>query len=227
MDDGSRLVAELAAAALPSTGDRTPLVWDCCAAPGGKTLMLALRLPTASILATDVSAKRLVNTAARLHRYAYAAHVRTEIADASPESSTGPSFDLILCDVPCSGTGTLARNPEIRHRFRREDLARQATRQRAILSTAARRLAPGGRLLYSTCSLEREENEDIVEAVASAAGLRCVSIGPLLKNLTAANILTPQISASLISSALKNNALRTLPGTHPCDGFYAVVLERN
>ncbi len=151
MDDGSRLVAELAAAALPLTPGRTPRIWDCCAAPGGKTLMLALRLPLADILATDVSAKRLAHTSARLRRYHYAQHVRCSVADAavSPPAATD-QFDLILCDVPCSGTGTLARNPEIRHRLRPEEFARQATRQRAILTAAAQRLAPGGRLVYST-----------------------------------------------------------------------------
>jgi 16S rRNA (cytosine967-C5)-methyltransferase len=91
MDDGSRLVAELAAAALPLTAG-APRVWDCCAAPGGKTLMLALRLPAAEILATDVSAKRLAHTAARLRRHAYAEHVRTAVADATaPPPSKAPS----------------------------------------------------------------------------------------------------------------------------------------
>jgi 16S rRNA (cytosine967-C5)-methyltransferase len=216
IDDGSRLVAELAAAALPHT-IRAPRIWDCCAAPGGKTLMFALRLPTAEILATDVSPRRLALTTARLHQYPYAARVRTEVADAST-SATGPIFDLILCDVPCSGTGTLGRNPEIRHRLRPEEFARQAARQNAILSGALRRLAPGGRIVYSTCSLEPEENEQVVQAVASAAGLHRLPIEPLL---------TPAIAANLTTSAINADALRTLPGVHPCDGFFAAVLERN
>ena len=74
-------------------------------------------------------------------------------------------FDLALADVPCSGTGTLGRNPEIRHRLRREDLPRQAERQRAILHAALRAVRPGGRVVYSTCSLEPEENEQVVAAV--------------------------------------------------------------
>jgi 16S rRNA (cytosine967-C5)-methyltransferase len=226
MDDGSRLVAELTAAALPPTTS-TPRVWDCCAAPGGKTLMLALRLPTADILATDVSSKRLAHTAARLRRYAYANHVRTEVADASAAPESKSEFDLILCDVPCTGTGTLARNPEIRHHLRPEEFARQSTRQRDILAGAARRLAPGGRLIYSTCSLETEENERVLEEVASTAGLRRVPIESLIENLTSTGILTPEASAALIPSAVRDGALRTLPGIHPCDGFFAVVLERN
>ncbi len=136
MDDGSRLVAELAAAAMPLATGRAARVWDCCAAPGGKTLVLARRLTPhlndelgAEIVATDGSAKRLAQMAARLRRYAYAERVRCAVMDAAaapPEDEREAKFDLILCDVPCSGTGTLARNPEIRHRLRVEELARQA-----------------------------------------------------------------------------------------------------
>jgi 16S rRNA (cytosine967-C5)-methyltransferase len=77
-----------------------------------------------------------------------------------------PVFDRILVDAPCSGTGTLARNPEIRWRLKEADFARYAARQRRILRHALACLKPGGRLVYSTCSLEREENEDVVRAVA-------------------------------------------------------------
>ena len=75
------------------------------------------------------------------------------------------SFDVALADVPCSGTGTLGRNPEIRHRLRLEDLPRQAERQQAILRAALRAVRPGGHVVYSTCSLEPEENEQVVAAV--------------------------------------------------------------
>ena len=106
------------------------------------------------------------------------------------ETRATRAFDLILCDVPCSGTGTLARNPEIRHRLRAEDLPRQAIRQRAILSQALTRLAPGGRLVYATCSLEPEENERVVEEAASAAGVRRLSVAPLIASLADAGILS-------------------------------------
>ena len=231
MDDGSRLVAELAAAALPFTAERAPRVWDCCAAPGGKTLMLALRLAGAEgadILATDASAKRLAAMEARLRRYPYAQRVRCEMMDAAVAGNESEgTFDLILCDVPCSGTGTLARNPEIRHRLRAEDLPRQATRQRAILSRTLGRLAPGGRLVYATCSLEPEENEHVVEEAASAAGVRRVSVAPLIASLADAGILRREEGDQLIGSAVSHGALRTLPGTHACDGFFAAILERN
>lgn len=218
MDDGSRLVAELAAAAMPGS----KRVWDCCAAPGGKTLILALRLAGADVQASDVSAKRLAQTQARLRRFAYAESVRCAVVDAAKPDSRSEGFDLILCDVPCSGTGTLAENPEIRHRLKPEDLARQTERQKAILKGALARLAVGGRLVYSTCSLEPEENQQVVDAVVGEE-FRRVSVAGLLEGLAASGAFE---SGADLGSAVRDGALRTLPGVHGCDGFYAVVLER-
>jgi 16S rRNA (cytosine967-C5)-methyltransferase len=220
MDDGSRLVAELAAAAMPGAAR----VWDCCAAPGGKTLILARRLARAEIIASDVSVKRLSQTEARLRRYAYADRVQLTVADATDARAVEGSFDLILCDAPCSGTGTLAGNPEIRHRLKVEDLARQAERQVAILKGALQRLAPGGRLVYSTCSLEPEECERVVEAVLGEGGVRKVPVDAAFAELGEQGIL---LSGVELDSAVRDGVLRTLPGVHGCDGFYAVVLERD
>ncbi len=221
MDDGSRLVAELAAAAMPAR-EGTKRIWDCCAAPGGKTLMLALRSGDAEIAATDVSAKRLTHMEARLRRYDYAERIVCSVGDATAFSDKR-DFDLILCDVPCSGTGTLARNPEIRHLLKPEDLKRQGERQRAILQGAFQRLAPGGRLVYSSCSLEPEENEAVV---ASLEGARRLPIEGFLAHLDATGVLQPERSGELLKTAVREGALRTLPGVHGCDGFFAVVLER-
>lgn len=219
MDDGSRLVAEIAAAAVPGA----KRVWDCCAAPGGKTLILARRLGGAAVVATDVSAKRLAQTEARLRRYAYAERVLCAVADATDPRGVEGTFDLILCDVPCSGTGTLASNPEIRHRLKLEEFRRQAERQRLILKGALGRLAPGGRLVYSTCSLEPEECEQVVDAVASELSLRRVSVEGMIGELAEQGIL---LAGLQLESATREGALRTLPGVHGCDGFFAVVLER-
>jgi 16S rRNA (cytosine967-C5)-methyltransferase len=220
MDDGSRLVAEIAAAAVPGASR----VWDCCAAPGGKALILARRLGSAEIVASDVSVKRLAQTEARLRRYAYAERVQFEVADAIDAKGVEGSFDLILCDAPCSGTGTLAGNPEIRHLLKVEELARQAARQTAILKGALKRLAPGGRLVYSTCSLEPEEGERVVEAVVGGSGVRLVPVEGLIAELGEQGILLHGVE---LDSAVREGALRTLPGVHGCDGFYAVVLERD
>ena len=219
MDDGSRLVAELAAVAMPGA----QRVWDCCAAPGGKTLILARRLGTAEVFASDVSARRLAQTEARLRRYAYADRVRFAVADAVDAKGVEGSFDLILCDVPCSGTGTLAGNPEIRHALKVEELTRQAERQMAILKGALQRLAPGGRLVYSTCSLEPEECERVVEAVVKAGGVRTFPVDGLMVELGEQGI---PLSGVELGSAVRDGALRTLPGVHDGDGFYAAVLER-
>jgi 16S rRNA (cytosine967-C5)-methyltransferase len=221
MDDGSRLVAELAAASMPGA----KRVWDCCAAPGGKTLILARQLGFAEIVASDVSVKRLAQTEARLRRYTYAERVQFAAADAVDAKAVEGSFDLILCDVPCSGTGTLAGNPEIRHRLKVEELTRQAERQTVILKGALTRLAPGGRLVYSTCSLEPEECGRVVEAViVRGGGVRRVSIEGLMAELEEQGILLHGVE---LDSAVRDGALRTLPGVHGCDGFYAVVLERD
>ncbi len=228
IDDGSRLVAELAAASHPTPAR----IWDCCAAPGGKTLILARRHPATELLASDANPRRLQALAARLH--ADAPHVRTLEADATQLPETEGQFDLILCDVPCSGTGTLGRNPEIKQRLQPSDLARQATRQRAILSAALARLAPGGHLLYSTCSLEPEENENVVADVLAAlppsTDVSTVSLEPVLNHLATSGIL----SAATPTNLLRNGRLRTLPGVAPYtegaafqgDGFFAALFQR-
>jgi 16S rRNA (cytosine967-C5)-methyltransferase len=217
MDDGSRLVAELAAAAMPNA----KAVWDCCAAPGGKTLILAHRLASAEIAATDISAKRLAQTEARFRRYAYAERIHCAVVDATAPSSD-QTFDLILCDVPCSGTGTLAGNPEIRHRLKPEEFPRQAARQRAILSAALKRLAPGGRLVYSTCSLEPEECERVVEDVMADTNVHRIPVEGLLLTLAQSGALR---EGADLSAAVREGSLRTLPGLQNCDGFFATILE--
>ncbi len=245
IDDGSRLIAELAAAAHPEP----KRILDCCAAPGGKTRILARRFPEAEIVAIDVSERRLDAMRKRLDADPAASHVRTVLADmtkrhipsavdepvpddepaeaATMSAKTNPLsglFDLILVDAPCSGTGTLARNPEIRHRLELADLQRQAERQTAILRNALRRLAPGGRLVYSTCSLEPEENEGVVDAVLAEGRVKVLSAAAVLDNIPALHADTRE--QVLVNAVTPAGALRTLPGVHPCDGFYAAVLEK-
>jgi 16S rRNA (cytosine967-C5)-methyltransferase len=138
-------------------------VLDLCAAPGNKTAqILAL---SAQVVACDRYFKRLVEVPAEAQR------VVLDASKALPFSAKFDRafFDRILVDAPCSGTGTLARNPEIKWRLRPHDLERFAALQREILGNALPHLKPGGKLVYSTCSLEREENEDVV------AGLGVVS----------------------------------------------------
>jgi len=219
IDDGSRLVAELAAVAM----DAPARILDCCAAPGGKTAVLAARHLEAEIIAADVNEKRLNAMRKRMGRDEATKHVQTVVADMTKPvdgALFANGFDLILCDAPCSGTGTLARNPEIRHRLRASDLPRQAERQVAILGIALTMLRPGGRVVYSTCSLEPEENERVVElALRSAKNVQTVSVASLVEKL-------PLLHREGAAAMLHGNALRTLPGLQPCDGFFAAVLER-
>ena len=216
LDEGSQLIAELA-----GHGGR---ILDACAAPGGKTSVLAERNPKASIVASDVSKKRL-NEMERLIRLP-AQRIEYVTADAANQRWK-PEFDLILCDVPCSGTGTIARNPEIRHRFKEEDLNRQSERQKAILSALMRGVERGGRLLYSTCSLEPEENEAVIhECLQRQEELELAPIQHELERLQAAGILGEEGTKKLRETAVVNGCLRTLPGVHGCDGFFAALFVR-
>ena len=137
------------------------MVLDLCAAPGNKTAQL--RESGAWTIAADVSRQRLQEVAEpRL------------VLDARNPLPFPALFDRILVDAPCSGTGTIAHNPEIKWRLAEVDLARHASRQRAILRNALAVLKPGGLLVYSTCSLEPEENERVVESVAPERVIRTV-----------------------------------------------------
>lgn len=131
------------------------LFLDVCAAPGNKTLQ-AMEAGVRAV-ACDASLARLRGLLAPCPRVQ---------ADAARGLPFGPVFDKILVDAPCTGTGTLGRNPEIRWRVTPEEIARQSQRQKAILREALACLKPGGRLVYSTCSLEPEENEHVVERAA-------------------------------------------------------------
>jgi 16S rRNA (cytosine967-C5)-methyltransferase len=209
-DEASQLVA-----ALVGTGSR---VLDCCAAPGGKTAALAWRNPAAEILAVELHPHRTE----LLRKRVRAANVHIVQADAlNLPASDG--FDRVLADVPCSGTGTLARNPDIKWRLTPEDLPELHTKQVAILRSALQQLTSGGRAVYSTCSLEREENEAVVEEVLhDAEGYRLLDCRDELKRLRS----TRELAWSDLDSLLSGLFLRTIPGVQPCDGFFAAVVEK-
>jgi len=209
-DEGSQLVALLV-----GSGTR---ILDCCAAPGGKTAILAERNPNASVIAVELHPQRARLTRGRVR----ANNVQVITADARSLPLAG-NFDRVLADVPCSGTGTLARNPDIKWRLKPEDLPDLHARQVAILSGAAGQLAPSGRLVYSSCSLEHEENEDVIEEVMGAhPELKVRNIGQELERLkTSGELVWPDVG-----SLLRGPYLRTLPGIHPCDGFFAAIIEK-
>lgn len=139
-------------------------VLDACAAPGGKTaLMSAMMGGEGKILATDSSDQRLDQMRENLERL-HVPNVETRNVDWTTEDSDLPQFDAILLDVPCSNTGVMRRRVDVRWRLQPGDFKRQAAVQSQLLSSVAKRLSPGGRLVYSTCSVDREENEAVVEA---------------------------------------------------------------
>jgi len=220
-DEGSQLVAELASVALDQNLEN---ILDACAAPGGKTLILAERNPEARIVACEQSEPRLDSLRRRL--VTLADKVECRLADAT-QLREESAFDLALVDVPCSGTGTLGRNPEIRHRLRLEDLPRQTERQRAILAAALKAVRHGGSVVYSTCSLEPEENEQVLAAVLAATpGAHAVSLGERITALRDRNILIPEAADRLRESLTVDGALRLLPGVFQTDGFFIALIEK-
>jgi len=210
-DEASQLVALLVG--------RGEKILDCCAAPGSKTQFLARRNPQSKIFATDLHPHR----ARLLRELTNSPNISVLAADAR-RLPFNPGFDRILADVPCSGTGTLARNPEIKWRLTAEDLLDLQSRQVAILKSALAQLAPGGRFVYSTCSLEREENEMVVETIlAEGSEFNLIDCRVHLQQLQQSGELAWMGLDSLVSGPY----LRTLPGVHPCDGFFAAIIERN
>lgn len=221
-DEGSQLIAELAATNLHQNEGKN---LDACAAPGGKTLILAERHPQARIVACEASAPRLRQLRERLA--AHAERIEFRLADAAALEDDSV-FDMALADAPCSGTGTLGRNPEIRHRLRAEDLARHAERQRAILRAAIRAVRRDGRVIYSTCSLEPEENEQVVAAiVAEIPGARQVSLAGSIDALLKDGILTQKSAEELRRCLTPEGALRLLPGALHTDGFFIALIEKS
>src|SRR5450755_2020867 len=209
-DEASQLVALLVG--------NGPNILDCCAAPGGKTRVLAERNPGASIVALELHAHR----ARLLRKLVPTSNVEVIHSDVL-EFKTNVAFDRVLADVPCSGTGTLAHNPEIKWRLKPQDLADLHRRQLAILRAAMRQVAPGGRLVYSTCSLEPEENEEVVgPALSSNAAFRLLDCRLELERLR----VDGEVAWSDLDSLVSGQFLRTIPGMHPCDGFFVAILQK-
>lgn len=184
-------------------------VLDVTAAPGSKATHLAALAPSATIFAGDVHPHR-VETMRQLAAK-QEAHIHALVHDATrPLPFPDQSFDRVLLDAPCSGTGTLRRNPEIRYRLRPEDINELAGQQREMLARAATVVRTGGRLLYSTCSVEPEENEQVIDHFASA--------NPDFKRV--------HLSTPFSSFSLQPSSLRFWPHREGCDGFFIAALER-
>lgn len=209
-DEGSQLLSHLLA---PKRGD---MVADFCAGAGGKSLAIgALMRNTGRIYAFDVSEKRLHNLGQRLKRSGLSnLHSQVISGEQDPKlKRLNGKFDRVLVDAPCSGLGTLRRNPDLKWRQMPQDIEEMSVKQASILARAAKLVKPGGRLVYATCSLLREENEQIAEGfLASHADFRQVNASEVLAQ--------QQITLDT------GDYLKLLPHLHQTDGFFAAVFER-
>ena len=206
-DEASQLVGAFAAAA---PGER---ILDACASPGGKTTQMAAAMgDTGLVVAADVRGRRLdllVRTIAR----SGARRIRVVQADARGEPPYAAPFDAVLLDAPCSGLGTIRRDPDVRWRRTAEDLPVLAEAQRQMLARLATVVRPGGRIVYSTCSSEPEENEGVVEAFLTEH--------PGFRRSTPAAFAD---RAELTGLLDRHGDLRTLPFRDGLEAFYASCL---
>lgn len=207
-DEASQLVT-LLAGAVPE-----PPVLDACASPGGKATAMAAAMPAAAILvACDVRDSRMA-LLRRTVDVSGVRNIRLVQADLTRPLPFGRPFSTVVVDAPCSGLGTLRRDPDIRWRRLEADLVPLAAAQREMLTNAARVVAPGGRLVYATCSSEPEENEQVAEwFAAERAGFRPVP----------ADLAHPAIAPDLVDA---RGHLRTEPDRHHLEAFFGAVFER-
>jgi 16S rRNA (cytosine967-C5)-methyltransferase len=214
-DEGSQLLALLLDA------HRGEMVVDFCAGAGGKTLAIGATMRnTGRLYAFDNSAHRLDALKPRLARSGLSNVHPAAIAHERDDrvKRLAGKIDRVLVDAPCSGLGTLRRNPDLKWRQNPQSVAAFAVQQAAILHSAARLLKPGGRLVYATCSLLRDENEAVAEAFSAAnAEFEALSVLDLLTSLKIDN------AQALCSGSF----LRLWPHRHATDGFFAAVWQRN
>jgi 16S rRNA (cytosine967-C5)-methyltransferase len=198
-------------------------VLDLCAAPGGKTPPLVRAAgPGGIVVAADRHAHRLRAMREQFKRLSLSQARLVEL-DAARPLPFGPFFGRILVDAPCSGTGTLARHPEIRWRLQPEQLKEFHDLQTALLKSALERLASGGRLVYSTCSMEPEENEQVVEeALRTVGGFRRNAATDIANGLK--EKLIPGCDAGSLFD--RDGYFRTTPGPLETDGFFAAMISR-
>ena len=213
-DEGSQLLGFLVQ---PKRGE---MVADFCAGAGGKTLLLgAMMRSQGRLYAFDVAEKRLAKLKPRLARSGLSnVHpVRIESEHDIKIKRLAGKLDRVLVDAPCSGLGTLRRNPDLKWRQTPDSVAELNAKQASILSAAAGLVKKGGRLVYATCSLLEAENEAIVSAFLTAH--------PEFVSLSAADVLGKQ-GVEIGAAMSADDRLRLLPHRHGTDGFFAAVLQR-
>lgn len=211
-DEGSQLLGMLV------EPRRTDLVIDFCAGAGGKTLQLGAAMASRGRLyAFDISDKRLANLTPRLRRSGLS-NVHPQRIDGENDAKVKRlrgKADRVLVDAPCTGFGTLRRNPDLKGRQSESGLAELNAKQQSILNAAASLVKPGGRLVYGTCSLLEEENEAVISAfLASHPDFRLL---PCAEVLARQGVTVPGCESTL----------QLWPHRHDTDGFFAAVMERS
>jgi 16S rRNA (cytosine967-C5)-methyltransferase len=217
------LGSQIAAAAAGEVKGKQVL--DLCAGGGGKTLALAAAMGNSGQLyAYDAEARRLSDTVKRSQRAGVRnLQVRSPLrADALAELDG--RMDLVFVDAPCTGSGTWRRHPDAKWRLTAGQLERRIAEQDQVLGQAARYVKPGGRLVYVTCSLLAEENEDRIAALAAAAP--AFAVVPTLKAIAASGQVDAAGLAMLAAHATAAGFLRLTPLSAATDGFFVAVLER-
>jgi 16S rRNA (cytosine967-C5)-methyltransferase len=201
-DESSQLVA-LAVKAIEGE-----TILDVCAAPGSKTGMIAAS-GGGRVVAGDVTGSRLATLGSNLEKQGVSG-VRLCQYDASSDLPfADAAFDIVIVDAPCSGTGTIRHNPEIRYSLSSDDFERHSSKQLKIALNASKTLKIGGRMIYSTCSLEREENEDVIK--------KLLEIDPGLK------VTSLKVGERFITD---EGFARTFPDRDDMDGFFIAQLTR-
>ena len=206
-DEASQLIPHLLA---DDAGYRR--IWDACAAPGGKSAFLGkICGEKGTLVASDLVPERVLRMVAAM-KTSGISRIDAIIADASKPAPFRQCFDAVLADVPCSGLGTLRRNPEIKWHFETDRFVSLQKIQKQIIHNVSDVVCVGGRLLYSTCSTEPEENEYVVESFLSThPGFR---------------LEKPACPPGILKYVCPDRMIRTFPGTRLWDGFFAALLVR-
>ena len=207
-DLSSSFVGEIAD---PKKGD---YVIDVCGAPGGKSIHIADKLDgTGMVEVRDLTLSKIDMVQDNIKRCGFS-NIRTKVQDAlvfDPDSVN--KADIVIADLPCSGLGIIGRKPDIKYRMTPEDLESLAALQREILSVVQAYVKPGGRLIFSTCTINRKENEENAQWFLDHFPFDCID-------------LKGKLGDKLASAATKQEYIQLLPGIHPCDGFFIAAFQK-
>lgn len=207
-DASSALVGQ---AASPCAGDQ---ILDVCGAPGGKSLDLADRLKgTGLVTVRDLTEQKVALIEDNIERSGFS-NICAQVWDARNLFPLGKSGGIVIADLPCSGLGIIGKKPDIKYQASPEQIDSLAVLQREILSAVRRYVKPGGKLIYSTCTISRKENQEQRDWILQEF--------PEFEPLS----LEKELGGSVQESSLKEGYLQLLPGKHPCDGFFIAAFRK-